>query len=182
MIYYSIPFSTEKNMGVYYNNFMKLLPSDEDFACFVDGDTIFTTPFYGRTIENVTKENPNISCFTCYTNRVGNTTQIAPAVDTESNDLEYHRKFGHMMETVYGTNCFDMTKLKESQLLSGCMILIKKKLWRKCGGFMERGMLGIDNDLHIKISKMNEKLYLMQGVYIYHWYRGPNRRDTSHLL
>jgi GT2 family glycosyltransferase len=61
------------------------------------------------------------------------------------------------------------------------MILIQKRLWKKIGGFLENGMLGVDNDLHTKVIKSNEKLYLMRGVYLYHWYRWPNYKDKSHL-
>jgi len=182
MIYYSIPYSTEKNIGKYYNDVMKTIPSDQDFSCFVDGDTIFTTPFYGYTIENVIEQNPNISCYTCYTNRVYCPEQIAPGVDTKSNDMAYHRNFGLMMESIYGTSCEDITKTKSGNLMSGCMILIQKRLWKKIGGFLENGMLGVDNDLHTKVIKSNEKLYLMRGVYLYHWYRWPNYKDKSHLL
>lgn len=182
MIYYSIPYSTEKNMGKYYNDFMKVLPKDEDFACFVDGDTIFTTSFYGHNIENIVKENPDVKCYTCYTNRVAYSDQIAPGVDTDSNDIEYHRKFGKIMETVYNTKCIDITEKKNGQFMSGCMILLQKGLWKKIGGFSEKGMLGVDNDLHKKIISANEKIYLMQGVYIYHWYRWPNYKNKSHLI
>ena len=43
-IYYSTPFNSDKNIGVYYNDVMNLLPNDSDYMVFVDGDTIFTTP------------------------------------------------------------------------------------------------------------------------------------------
>lgn len=182
MIYYSVPYSTEKNIGKYYNDFMRTLPKDDDFACFVDGDTIFTTPFYGHTIENVIKENSDVLCYTCFTNRVACPEQIAPGIDTDSNDMHYHRNFGQMMESIYGTSCMDITKMKSGQLISGCLILIQKNLWRRIGGFAEKGMLGVDNDLHHKVLKAGEKIYLMQGVYIYHWYRWPNYKDKKHLL
>jgi len=182
MIYYSTPYSTDKKLGKYYNSFMELLPKDDDFACFVDGDTIFTTPSYGHTIEKVIAENTKVSCFTCYTNRVACLEQIAPGVDTESNDINYHRNFGTTLENIYGSYCSDITVLKDGQYISGCMILLKKELWRKLDGFDESGMLGVDTNLHRKIRMAEEKIYLMHGVYIYHWYRWPNCTDKSHLV
>lgn len=182
MIYYSTPYSADRKLGHYYNSFMELLPKDDDFACFVDGDTIFTTPFYGHTIERVVKENPKISCFTCCTNRVACSEQIAPSVDSESNDMAYHREFGKLMETVYGSHCSDVTNLKNGQYISGCMILVKKELWRKLNGFEQVGILGVDTNFHRKIKLAGEKIYLMHGVYIYHWYRWPNYNDKSHLI
>lgn len=182
MIYYSIPYSTDKNLGGCYNRFMEVLPNDEDFACFVDGDTIFTTPFYGKTIEEATRNYPDVGCFTCYTNRVYCSRQIAPGVDTNSNDINYHRNFGKKMETVYGASCIDITATDKQDYISGVLILIQKKLWKKVGKFAENGMLGIDNDIHKKIANSNEKLYLMRGIYLYHWYRWPNVLNISHLL
>jgi hypothetical protein len=179
MIYYSVPYSTEKNLGKYYNDFMRVLPNDDDFACFVDGDTIFSTPNYGHIIQSVVDENPEVKIFTCYTNRIGCKWQVAPGIDTDSNDMKYHRDFGNMMQTIYQTTCEDKTN---SELLSGVLILLRKDLWKKCGGFTEGGMLGIDNDIHKKAKKLNEKIYLMKGVYLFHWYRWPNPKDKTHLL
>ena len=185
MIYYSIPYSTEKNIGRYYNDFMQILPNDNDFACFVDGDTIFTTPHYGHTINEVVNRYPKIGCFTCMTNRVYFKKQVVSDIDYESNDMKYHRDIGNTLQTVYGSLCKDITEplveKEKERYFSGCMIMLQKKLWKKIGGFKD-GILGVDNELHKSIIEAKEKIYLMQGVYIYHWYRWPNNRDRSHLL
>ena len=31
----------KKNIGCAYNKFMEILPSDDDFACFIDHDAMF---------------------------------------------------------------------------------------------------------------------------------------------
>ncbi len=185
-IYYTTPYDVTKNLGKYYNDFMRMLPNDEDFACFVDGDTIFTTADYGHAVHEVVSYYPNIGCFTCCTNRVGFSTQIAPGVNVETNDIAYHRNFGKKLYETYGTQCKDITLVKspvnKQIYMSGVMILLQKKLWKKIGGFHEDKILGIDNHLHKAIMLANEKIYLMQGIYIYHWYRWPNSKDKSHLL
>ena len=105
MIFYSIPYNTNKNIGKYYNDFMRILPNDDDYACFVDGDTIFTTENYGNIIEEITKEYSHIGCFTATTNRVGCEWQIAPKVDMKNNDMRYHRVFGYKTQKEYKTHC-----------------------------------------------------------------------------
>lgn len=187
MIYYNIPYSVEKNLAMVYNSFVEMLPSDDDYACFVDGDTIFTTSDYGHTIHNAVKSYPDIGCFTCYTNRVYNKTQVVEGIDYDSNDVIYHREIGNMLQTIYGSTCEDITEPAmlrgKPMYLSGCLILIKKSLWKKIGGFKNlNAMLGVDNELHRDIIAANEKLYLMKGVYIYHWYRWPDIKNISHLL
>ncbi len=182
MIYYSNPYDLSRCIGKYNNNFLRILPSDDDFACFTDGDTIFTTSNFGTQIEEVTKRYPDIGYFTCYTNRLGCRAQIAPGVDQDSNDMAYHKNIGTALQSIYGTRCKDITVLPGNQYVSACMTMIKKSLWKKVGNFSEDGMLGIDNDYHRRIIKSNEKVYLMEGVYIYHWYRWPNPKNKEHLL
>jgi len=182
MIYYSIPYSTEKNIGKYYNDFMKALPSDDDYACFVDGDTIFTTSDYGSVIDRAIKENPDVGCFTCLTNRIGCKWQILPGVDQDNNDMKYHRDLGRRIQTIFGTICEDVTDKPDNEVMSGLLILIKKSAWKKIGGFKEAGMLGIDNDLHWKLKRKKQKIYLMRGIYLFHWYRWPDSKNKSHLV
>ena len=45
MIYTNIPYAPAEcdgNIGCAYNKFMELLPNDDDWACFLDHDAIFT--------------------------------------------------------------------------------------------------------------------------------------------
>lgn len=160
---------------------MSLLPSSDDYACFTDGDAMFTTPNYGDVIDQVVLENLDVGCFTCFANRVGSKWQLHSHVDFNNNDMEYHRKIGQELQDKYGTSCVDVTYKLPGQVMSGVMILIKKSTWSKIGGFKD-GMLQVDNDIHWKIQNSdNEKLYLMKGIYLYHWYRYPNYNNTDHL-
>ena len=78
----------------------------------------------------------------------------------------------------FGTNILDVTKLK---YISGVILLIRKDTWEKVGGFKSTKMLGIDNDIHMKVSKYGGKVGLMQGIYVQHWYRGGNNSYIKHL-
>jgi GT2 family glycosyltransferase len=182
MIYYSNPYDLSKNIGKYNNEFLGMLPNNDDFACFTDGDTMFTTSDYGQQIYEVTQRYPDIRYFTCYTNRLGCKAQVLPGVDQDNNDMDYHKKMGKALQTIYGTQAKDITKLEENVYVSACMTMIRKDLWKKIGYFSEDGMLGIDNDYHKRILQLDEKIYLMLGVYIYHWYRWPNLKDKTHLI
>jgi GT2 family glycosyltransferase len=83
-----------------------------------------------------------------------------------------------MWET-YSTEVTDITN---KQLFSGVIILIKKSVWERLGGFKEDKMLAIDNDIHIKAIHAKLKVGLMKGIYVQHWYRGGNQNNKSHLL
>jgi hypothetical protein len=177
-IYYFIPWNSEKNIGKSYNELMSLV-NDDDWVCFVDGDAVQTTHFFGSRIEEIIKTNPKYSLFTCYTNRVNRKYQIPPNVDWENDDQKYHRNIG---EELWEKNKNQVIDITTSDPLSGVMILIRKKEWEHVGKFKEEKMLGVDNDIHIKFKESNFKVGLMTGIYLQHWYRGGDKRDTKHLL
>jgi len=181
-IYYSIPYDINKNIGKYYNDFMKVLPNDNDYACFVDADTIFTTTDYGHIIQQIIIENPNVGVFTSVTNRIGCKWQLTPETNWDNDDMTYHRKLGRKLQDELGTQCEDKSNVGAKEPFSGILILVKKSTWKKVGGFLEEGMLGVDNDFSRKLQNFNEKIFLMKGIYLYHWYRGGNSSDSKHLL
>lgn len=177
-IFHSIPWNTDKNIGVSYNQTMNLIGTN-DWVCFLDGDAVHTSHFFGKRIEEVVEYNPQYSLFTCYTNRVGFTPQIAPGVNQITNDQKYHREFGKDLWAKYGHSVIDITN---KHYISGVLLLIKKSVWEKVGGFNESGMLTIDNDIHMKVKNLGGKVGLMKGIYVQHWYRGGDKDSKSHLL
>jgi len=177
-VFHVIPWNSEKKIGKSYNEIMNLI-DDNDWCCFLDGDAVHTTPFFGKYIEEVIQSNPEYSLLTCYTNRIGCFYQLAPNVNKSSNDQKYHREFGEKLWNTNKTNVLDIT---DKTLLSGVIILIKKSSWERVGGFKEIGMLGVDNDIHLRFKNAGLKVGLMRGIYVQHWYRGGNMNDKKHLL
>jgi GT2 family glycosyltransferase len=156
---------------------MELIDGD-DWACFIDGDAVHTSHYFGARIEQTILKNPEYSLFTCYTNRIGCKYQIAPNVHWDNNDQEYHRNIGENLWATNGTSIMDITK---NSPMSGVMILISKSIWEKVGGFKEEKMLAIDNDIHLKVKQIGGKVGLMKGIYLQHWYRG-GKGGIKHLL
>lgn len=177
-VYHSIPWNSEKNIGVSYNEMMNIV-DDNDWVCFLDGDAVHTTHFFGKRIEEVIKDNPDYNLFTCYTNRIGCHHQLAPNVDRTNNDQKYHREIGETLWVENGTLVMDIT---DDTPLSGVMILIRKSEWKKVGGFKTTGMLVVDNDIHVRFRNKGMKVGLMKGIYVQHWYRGNNPGNKSHLF
>jgi len=179
MIYYSVPFDAAKNIGAYYNAFMRLLPTDDDFACFIDRDAMFTTPNYGVQIQEIVKQNHDCGLFTAVASRIGCNYQRAG--NWETDDMNEHMRIGAGIQQQHRLTTTDITVDAETNPLGGVLILIRKSTWKKAGGFPESGMLGIDNSIHRSVAATGEKVLLMNGVYLYHWYRGGNVRDKKHL-
>lgn len=178
-VYYNVPWDSNKNIGAAYNDFARLVPADA-WVCFMDADTIPTTTFYGKIIEDIISDNPKVKAFTCVTNRIGCPWQLAEGADWSNDDMRYHREFGQAQYDKYGTKVYDMTNM--SHPMSGLFMCIHKSVWDKIHGANTKGMLGVDQDIHKRIREAKEHVYLAKGLYMYHWYRGGDKKEKSHLL
>jgi len=163
------PKEHQGNLGWAYNNFMSYL-KDDDWACFLDHDACFLTPTWYTLLNRAIENNPEYGLFTCYTNRIGQKKQILPKIRQdkaeENHNIAYHRTIAKELEKKKGHKCSEM-----KEILSGVLILISKQTWEKSGGF-SNGFYGVDGDIHKSCIKAGIKVGLMEGLYVYHWYRG----------
>jgi GT2 family glycosyltransferase len=180
MIYTHIayaPTECDGNIGCAYNKFMEILPNDDDWACFLDHDAMFTTSTWYNQLGDIIKKNKDVGAFGCRTNRIGNILQLIGNIDLMSNDIVYHRKVGsHLQKNYYNELFFPEEHLKSigehaKTHYSGVFILISKKTWKEINGFETEGFLRVDNDFRFRLHQKNIKFGIMNGVYVYHWYR-----------
>jgi len=173
------PWTNSGNLAEAYSEFMDKLEDDE-WALFRDADTIFTTSDYGKQFYDVLNRYKGVRCFTGLTNRINCAYQKVGGIHNASDDMRYHRDIGKAIQKEKYGEAIDVTDM---QLMSGFFILIKKSLWKELGKLEVKGMLGVDNEIHQRIRIIGERLYLMKGVYLYHWYKGSGEteRNTDHL-
>lgn len=177
MIYYSTPFSITKNLGRAYNDYMQLLPTDDDWMCFIDADVIVLTPNFQKQIQELVDEYPHTGVFTCLTNRVGNQQQCYQKRMCQNSDIEFHQNIANKL---YIENYGKIRRLNKN--ISGVLMVIQKKVWAKVGGFKESGILMVDSIFSRKVLRLGRHIYLMQGIYCYHWYRGlEGKKQNKHL-
>ena len=173
------PYSTEKDLGKCYNQMMELLPSDEDYACFTDGDSMFTTHNFGHQLQDIVNKYPEVPLFTCVTNRVGTQYQCVDGA-WEEEEMKIHWEIGKMLQETRYDEVVDVTN---NTPISGVLMLIRKKEWKECGGFQEGiGMLGVDNSIHYRIRGLGKNIYMMTGVYVLHYYRSGLPQNKQHLI
>ncbi len=169
MIVTSIPYSPRsagKNLGFAYNELMARL-RDEDWACFIDHDACFTTYDWYAQLEEITAELTEPCVLTAVTNRLGSHWQLVPGVDRDNHSMAYHRRVGKAVQSASRHVLRDATR---ESLMSGVVILLSKQTWLRLGGFAD-GFLGVDNAIHQAARERGGRVYLMEGVYVYHWYR-----------
>lgn len=175
MIYYFTPYATDRNLGRYYNDCLAMVPKGS-WACFVDGDAMFTTPDFGHQLQEIIDQN-DYKLYTCKTNRVGTNYQLVNGTwDLES--MYTHRSIGKFLQLNKRHEVRDITK---EAPMSGVLMLVNKDAWFCSDRFKESGLLGIDNSIHYAIRNAGHKVGLMEGVYVQHYYRNGNVKDTSHL-
>ena len=183
MIYTHIayaPVECEKNLGCAYNKFMDILPNDDDWGCFLDHDAMFTTSDWYNQLTEIIECNDDVGIFGCRTNRIARAFHLVGNIDVYNQDISYHRKIGKHIQHNWYKDVFLLEKdLTHEYGFSGVCILIKKKVWKQIGGFEPNGFLAVDDDIRKKADKHKIKIGIMNGVYVYHWYRADNPYKTS---
>ena len=173
MIHTCIPYANSdhpKDLGWAYNDFMKNL-SDEDWACFLDHDAMFTIADWYPRLERCIQNNPDIGAFGCRTNRVANTYQLLGGVDIHNHDIKYHRQIGSQVSQQFQDQITMIDDSTNQDGFSGVFILISKKTWNSIGGFKQGQFLSIDNDLRHRLNAFSIKFAIINEIYVYHWYR-----------
>jgi len=175
MIYYFTPYSLDKNLGAAYNHYMELLPNDDDWACFTDGDTMFLSSDFGHIINEVVEKFPDTGMFTCYTNRVSNKFQRYGGGFSEVADIRHHRNIAIVCERTGRGKILEL-----NGMISGMMMIIQKKTWYDFP--FKDGLLSVDNDISKRLLIAGEKILLIKGIYLLHYYRlAEGRGYKKHL-
>lgn len=167
MIYFFTGWDSDGNLGESYNRNMAMIPNNEDYGCFIDGDAVYTSQDFGDRLERIIKANPQYAVLTCMTNRVGQSYQVVKTMWKNEN-MSQNRKMGNLLWSKHGTQVDDITNSLE---FSGVLILIKKQDWIDIGGFKTKGVLGVDTELHNRVRNHKKLIGLMRGFYVQHWYR-----------
>ena len=164
-IYYGIPYSLEKNLGAEYNRYMELLPNDDDWMVFRDGDTMFLTFDWGHAIAETIEKLPDAGIITCRTNRI---RQKLQRFKEDSPDIIVHRLIAKEMDEK-----FRGQYRKIDNLISGFFMAIKKRTWLEVGKFSEKDgkLLAVDSHFSKKILRAKKSICVMQGLYVFHYYR-----------
>ena len=167
MIYNFVAYAPgdKEKLGQTYNKYMELI-GDDEWACFLDHDAMFTTQDWYKQLGDTIAANPQYGLLSVCTNRIGNPNQKIAGL-TDTHDILYHRGIGLQLQKQGGTDVNDATN---AHCISGVVMAISKAMWKKAGGFKE-GFLGVDNDMHQRVQKAGGKVGVCKGIYVYHYYR-----------
>ncbi len=175
MILTTIPFSSSKNLGRAYNEVMERL-RDDDWVVFLDHDAMFTTKNWHDQIVRAVQTRPDAGMLTGVANRTGNLAQRAvPAINQNDHNYARHRLHGELIRKKFGDAAVDITNRFP---IGGVVMVLSKRSWRRTGGFVD-GLLCVDHRMHLAMKRAGLRVYLLRGLYLYHWRRAHN--DISFL-
>lgn len=179
-VWYSNPYSTEKNIGKALNEFCANVP-DGDWICLQDGDIIYLTPDWGVQIEEVIrKHGDKFGLIGCLTNRLGRDIQRYKGEFSNEHDIKVHYKIaGELVKSDWAV-VEDVTRRK---YIAGMFMLFPKSLWNKIK--FKENTPAFDDYFSKEVSRKGYKLGLMKGLYVYHLYRiwsDTPSKDRGHLL
>jgi GT2 family glycosyltransferase len=182
MIYLFTPYSFEKKLFEAYDQCFNLI-NDDDWACFLDGDTMFLESNFGHLIAEYIELYPDTGLFTCYSSRSAYQYLVPSRVDQKRDSIIYHREISRSLVMEYHGSVVDIC-----ENISGHLMLIKKSVWMSirdrlihtCAG---ANLLGVDTQIGKAILSSGLKIRLMQGIYLMHYYRlAEGKKYKEHLM
>ena len=177
-VFYSNPYSTEKNIGKALNEFCEIVP-DGSWICLQDGDINYLTPTWGKQIEDAIKlHGDKFGIIGCLCNRLGRSIQRYGDIN-DHHDMDRHHDIAKKLEDEHWAEVEDITSKK---YIAGMFMLFHKDVWKECK--FEENNIAFDDAFSKSVRRKGYKLGLMKGLYVYHLYRiwsDHPSKDRSHL-
>lgn len=164
-VWYSNPYSIEKNIGKAYNDFIKQLnPSDEDWIVMQDGDMMYLTPDWGKRIhEALLLEGHNYGLIGCYTNRLKGLHQLHDRRFSDDTNIKNHYEIANSYE---GNHIIELKK----EGVAGVFMAFQMKTWKAVKGFREDS-ISFDTSFNQAVRALGMKVGLINSLYVFHLYR-----------
>ncbi len=162
----AIAYDVERNLGRAYNGVMEST-APGNWVAFLDHDAMFTHRGWRKQLELAIEKNPKPGLITGVTNRIGQKLQLAPGAP-DGHCFGDHAAFGKKLFSKHGCGVRDVTT---GPRISGVLMCLSRETWQRIGGFRD-GFFGVDNRAHEAVKAAGFHVYMMPGLYLYHWYRG----------
>lgn len=174
-IHYFTPFSVEKNFLTEIDYYMNLLPGEHDWACILDGDTLFLRPDFGNCILKYVKQYPETGLFTSYASRCHYQRQVPLIGDTENSSIAFHRGVANQLHKRFQSTCeFKTIDMR----IAGHLMLLKKATWLQIRDRVfaiclagNKKILGIDTQISEAVLAEGMDIKLMRSIYLLHYLR-----------
>ena len=173
VVHYVSPYAVDYNLGASYNAAANGLKAS-DYIALMDNDACFLDVRFGRWIAETIKANPHYDIFVPRTNRLRDDMQRVNQMMNVA-DIKKHRE---VTETIWKKNSTNMIDAERPP--AGLCMIMKVSTLRKLK--FRNGLLVIDTDFMWRAKNAGYKIGIMQGIYLFHYYRLAEGADkTGHL-
>lgn len=183
MIYFFTPYSFEKKLFEAYDKYMSLI-GEQDWACFLDGDTAFLRSDFGFRLKEYTERYPDTGMFICYASRCHyHFQQVNGGADMNDPSILRHKDICDDIDAKYRGQVQDVHRRA-----AGHLLMIRKSTWSRIRGTIilrtvNKRILGVDTQISYSLLKNGFSIRLMRGIYILHYLRMKEGFDfKGHLL
>ena len=170
MIQFFTPYDFTGHLVKAYDNAIMSLPTEEDWAVLMDGDTMIFDRDFGHVIQEYTKQWPDAGLFTCLASRCHYKYQTLSGVDANNDSLIYHR----MKADAVAKRRSRVTELMNP--IAGHLMVIRKGVWMRIRKEVlakteNHKALGVDTNISWELMKIKKPIYLIEELYILHYLR-----------
>jgi len=182
MVRFVVPYSTDKKLFKAYDEEALITQNDDDWICFLDGDTAFLTPDWGHVITSYTQKYPDTGLFTCYASRCHYAWQLPPGARMHETSILFHRSLAQQLSVNFKGKAQRVQKI-----IAGHLLCIQKKTWMDIRPELQKTtasklMLGVDTKISHAIMRRGLTIRIMQSVYVLHYLRmAEGINHTNHL-
>lgn len=170
-IFYSTPFSTNRNPGKSYNEFCELVPNDA-WIVLRDGDSMFLTHDWGKKIESIIEEyGNNYDLIGCITNRLRSHNQLHLGQFSEDPNIINHIEIANSLSHI--------NTIRPATEIAGVFMLFKKETWLK-SKFREN-TFAFDRKFCQDILSKGGKIGISEGLYLFHSYRLGHKDPKNYV-
>lgn len=178
MIWYSNPWSSDRNFGKAINDFCRLVQDPNDWIVIQDGDICYLTSDWGARIEAALKlDGHKFGLIGCKTNRIREREHCHNSKMSDNPDMKHHS------EIALNYNLAGIQETKK--IVAGYFMAFQKKTFDLVGGFKEN-CAEFDVFFNIAMKKRGLKKGLIRSLYVWHSYRllskDPSSREAKKHL
>jgi hypothetical protein len=162
-IFYSNPFSLDKDIGKAYNEYLSSLNAkDDDWIVMQDGDILYLTPDWGKRINDaLSLDGDKFGLVGCYTNRLRSKHQL------HKNAFNYDLNVRNHFDIANSYQEEGIQEIKE--YIAGFFMAFQYKTWKKIK-FAENS-LAFDSLFSMRVKEIGLNIGLIRSLYVFHGYR-----------
>jgi IS5 family transposase len=173
-LFFFAPYVSDGNLGKVYNTYMKLVPRDDDWVCFVDRDVVFLTLDYGNQIADIVSAHPHIGLFTTLNNRICTRSQVHGGTATDDLNILHHREIAVRLQAQHQ---------REVEIIdppiSGSLMVLRKRVWKSVGFSENERLALVDGEFSRRLASKGFAIGLMKGLYVFSLPPAQRKRDCG---